>query len=142
MLTFIHVPIIFHKFWKNIFISKDASLGNFQFIRISLHGLLKLLYSSKDGINLKGKTPSFWLFVIFFQHIDLLSSQILPLFNRLFDPLCFRYSLSQQFQKCWLSTTNISLNCKAKIIWFCFRVDEVLRKKLILISREHSIFLL
>lgn len=74
VFTLIHVTIIFHYFWKNIFVSKNAPFRNFQFIWIPVHGLLELFYPSENSINLEGESPSFRIFVVFLKHIDVFSS--------------------------------------------------------------------
>lgn len=79
MLALVHKAIILHDFRKNIFICKDTPLRYFKLIRISFHGLLQLFDSGKESINLECKSPSFRLCIVFFQHVDIFSSQVLPI---------------------------------------------------------------
>ncbi len=74
VLTFIHVTTVLHQFRKDIFISQDASLWDFEFIWVSFHSLLKLFYSCEDGINLECKSPSLRLSIVFLKHVNLLST--------------------------------------------------------------------
>lgn len=135
MLAFIHVPAVLHQFWKDIFVSKNASFRDFKLVWISIHGLLKLFDSCEDGIDLEGKSPSFGISVVFLKHINLLSTKILPFSHRLFNPFSLRNSLSQKFEESWLSTSNVSLNSKTEIVGSGLRIDEIFGKNLILISR-------
>lgn len=93
ILTFAHKLQFFHYLWKDEFVSKDASLWNFYFVRKAIARLLHFLKSSKNGIYLKSKTPSFWLSIITFKKICFRSAKRFPLCNRLLNPLKLGYSL-------------------------------------------------
>lgn len=135
MFTFVHITIVSHYFWKDVFVSKDASFWNLQFIRVSFHCLLEFFYSCENRIDLEGESPSFRFFVVFLKHIDIFSSEILPLCNRFLNPFSLRNLLSEKLKKCRFSTTDVSFNRKAIVIGSSFRVDEVLKMNLIMISR-------
>lgn len=94
MLAFVHISVVFHQLWKDVLIGQNASFWNFKFVWVSLHGLLELLDSGENGVNLEGEPPSCWLFVVFLKHIDVFSAEILPVFDRLLDPLSLRNTLS------------------------------------------------
>jgi hypothetical protein len=96
---------------------------------------LELFYPCEDSIDLEGKSPSLWLFVVFLKHVNLFSTQILPFTHGFFDPLGLRNPLSQELKEGRFSTTDVSLNGKTEIIGSGLRIDEDFRKNLILISR-------
>jgi hypothetical protein len=86
---------------------------------------LKLFDPGKDGVNLKGKPPSFRLFVVFFEHVDIFSTEILPILHRLFDPFGFRDLVSEDFEESRFATADVSLNGKTELTGVGFRVDKV-----------------
>ncbi len=62
---------------------------------------------------MESKAPSLWFFVVSLKHIDTLSTEILPVFDRLFDPDCFGDFFPKSFEKSRLSTADIALNSEA-----------------------------
>ena len=50
---------------------------------------MEFLNSSKDSIDLEGKSPPLRLLVVFVEHVDVLATQVLPFSDGLFNPLCF-----------------------------------------------------
>lgn len=95
VFSLIHIAKIFHKLRKNIFISKNTSFWDLNLLRESLDGLVKFLDAGEDGVDLESESPSGWLFVVLFQHINVFTVEILPLWDRFFNPLGLRHFLSE-----------------------------------------------
>jgi len=89
-LAFIHVAEVFHQLRKDILVSQDTSFWNFELIWVFLNCLFELLNSCEDSKDLEGEAPSSRLLVVFVEHIDVGTIQVLPFCDRLFDPLGFR----------------------------------------------------
>jgi hypothetical protein len=51
-------------------------------------GFLHFLDAGEDCIDLESEAPSFGLGVVAFEHVDTFSAEVLPVFDRLFDPDC------------------------------------------------------
>jgi hypothetical protein len=50
--------------------------------------LLHFLYAGEDCVDLESEAPSLWLGIVTFKHVDTFSTEILPVFDGLFDPDC------------------------------------------------------
>jgi hypothetical protein len=96
---------------------------------------MKLLDPGEDSINLEGEAPSCGLFVVFFQHIDVLSIEVLPFSHWLFNPFSLRHLLSKYFQEGGFSTSYISLYSVAKIVLWKLRIKGKVLHILIEVSR-------
>lgn len=84
---------------------------------------------------MEGESPSFGFCVVFFEHIDLFSSKILPLGDWFFDPFGLGNSLSEEFKEGGFSTSDVAFDGETVVVGLGFGVDEVFRENLILISR-------
>jgi len=74
---------------------------------------MKFLNASENRIDLECKSPSFGLFVVFFQHVDVGASKVLPITHRLLNPFGFWDLLSEDLKEGRFATTDVSLNGKA-----------------------------
>ena len=135
ILAFIHVPVVFHKLRKDVFIGENAPFWDFELIGVAFHGLLELFDPCEDGIDLEGKAPPFGLLVVLFEHVNIFPAEILPVFNRLFDPLGFGDVRPENFQKCGLATADVSLDGETVLVGMGFGIDEILCLHLRVISR-------
>ena len=97
VFTLVHIPKVPHQLWKNVFVSKNTPLWDFDFLRESLDSFMQLLDASEDGIDLESKSPPSWLGIVLFKHINVLSVEILPLRDRFFYPFSLRDSLPKDF---------------------------------------------
>jgi hypothetical protein len=59
----------------------------------------------------------------------------LPFLNRLFNPLGFRDVGPENFQKCGLATTDVSLDGETVLVGMSFGIDDILSLHLRVISR-------
>lgn len=84
---------------------------------------MKFLHPSEDSIDLESKTPPFGLLVVFLKHVDVLSSQVLPIRDRLFNPFGFRDLLAEDLKESGLTTTDVSFNSKAIVLCCELRVE-------------------
>jgi hypothetical protein len=87
---------------------------------------LKGFNSSKDGIYLECKTPSIWFLIIFIKNIYIFSTKILPFWHRFLYPFCLWKFVSEDCEKSWFSTSNVTLYCII-IIKCLFMVDLLLK---------------
>jgi hypothetical protein len=100
-----------------------------------LHGLLELFDTSEDCVYLERETPSFGLFVVLFKHVDIFSTEVLPIFDWLFDPFGFRNVLSEDFKEGRFSASDISFDSEAELAGVGLRIDKVFSVYLSVISR-------
>jgi len=96
---------------------------------------MQFLYPGEDGIDLEGKSPSLRLSVVFLQHVDIFSSEILPFCNGLFYPFGLGNLLAQYLKEGGLAAADVSLNSIAKIILRKFWVESQVIHILIEASR-------
>ena len=95
VFSLVHVAKLLHQFAENVLVSENAPLRDFDFVRESFAGLLQGFNSGEDGINLEGEAPSVRLLIVFFEQIDALATQVLPLADRFLDPLGLRKAFLQ-----------------------------------------------
>ena len=53
-------------------------------------GFFHFLDAGEDCVDLESEAPSFGLGIVAFEHVDTFSAEVLPVFDRLFDPDGFR----------------------------------------------------
>jgi hypothetical protein len=75
--------------------------------------LLHFLYAGEDCVDLESEAPSLWLGIVTFKHVDTFSTEILPVFDGLFDPDCLRDFGSENLQEYGLATSDVAFNCKS-----------------------------
>lgn len=115
IFTLIHVTKLFHDLRKHIFICQNAPFWDFYFLWKAHDGFVKFLNPSKDGIDLESEAPPFGLFVVFFEHVDVFSAEVLPVADRLFNPFGFRYFLPENLKEGRLATADVSFNGEAVV---------------------------
>lgn len=88
---------------------------------------MEFLNASEYRIDLEGESPSLGLLVVFFQHVDVGASEVLPVTHGLFDPFGLRDLLSEDLEECRLAAADVSLNGEAVVLVGELRVEpEVL----------------
>lgn len=84
---------------------------------------MEFLNASENRVDLEGEAPSFRLFVVFLQHVDVCASEVLPVTNWFFYPFCFRDLLSEDLKECGLAATDVSFNCEAIVLTVKLRIE-------------------
>lgn len=135
VFTLIHVTKFFHDLRENIFVSQDAPFWDFDFLRVSHDGFMKFLNPSEDGIDLEGESPSLRFRVVFLEHVNALSSKVLPIRNRFFYPLGLRYLLPEDLKEGGFPTSNVSFDGETVISCLELRVKSFRLAILIQTSR-------
>jgi hypothetical protein len=135
VFALVHVTQLFHDLRKNVFVRKNAPLRYFDFLRVSHDGLVELLNPSEDSVYLEGESPSLGLSIVFFEHVDVLSAQILPVSDGFFDPLGFGDLLPEDLKESRLATPDVAFDGEAVVLRWELRVEAAVFKILIQTSR-------
>lgn len=93
VFSLVHVSQIFHQFAEHVLVCQNGTFRDLNFIWVALWGFVEFLDTSEDRIDLEGKSPTFGLHIVLFKHVDILSTQVLPLCYRFLDPSSFSQSL-------------------------------------------------
>lgn len=96
---------------------------------------MEFLDPSEDSIDLESESPPLWLSVVLLKHINVLTTQILPIGDRLFNPFGFRHLLPQDLKEGGFTTSNVSFDGEAVISSLELRVESFGFKILIQTSR-------
>ncbi len=76
---------------------------------------MELLNPSEDSVYLEGESPSLGLSIVFFEHVDVLSAQILPVSDGFFDPLGFGDLLPEDLKESRLATPDVAFDGEARL---------------------------
>lgn len=109
----LHVAELFHELCEHKFVREDAAFWDLEFIWMAHARLLHFLYAGEDCVDLESEAPSLWLCVVAFEHVNAFSTEILPVFDGLFDPDCLWDFGSENLEECGLAAADVAFNCKA-----------------------------
>lgn len=135
VLGFTHIAQVLHQFREDVLVGEDAAFRDLDLLWVSLGGLMHLLHSSEDGVDLEGETPSFGLKVVLLQHVDVLSAEVLPFRHWFFDPSCLWHLLTQDVDDRGLAAADVALNCEVELALRQLRVQLGWTCHLFLVSR-------
>ena len=91
---------------------------------------MKSLHPSEDSVDLESEAPPFRLLIVFFQHVDVLSSKVLPVSDGFFNPFGFRDLLAEDLEESGLTTSDVSFDSEAIVfvgkLWVKSQVFQIL----------------